>query len=155
MGDAGSPEALDYLAAAERAVSAVPGLDAAPLPTATVGVIGGGTMGAGIAASVLLSGRAVVMVERDDAALGRGLDTVRGHLGGALKRGKLDAAGHAAALARLAGATGYGALAGADLVIEAVFEDMEVKRAVFGELDRATQAGGDPRHQHLVSRRRT
>ena len=135
-------DAADYLAAAERAVSRLPELDGlAPLPTAVVGVIGGGTMGAGIATAALLAGRSVVMVERDEAALGRGLETVRGHLGGALKRGKLDEAGHAAAVGRLSGAVGYAALAGADLVIEAVFEDMEVKRAVFGELDRVTRAG--------------
>ena len=119
----------------------MPELDGlAPLPTAVVGVIGGGTMGAGIATAALLAGRSVTMIERDEAALGRGLETVRGHLGGALKRGKLDEAGHAAAVGRLSGATDYAALAGADLVIEAVFEDMEVKRAVFAELDRVTRA---------------
>jgi 3-hydroxyacyl-CoA dehydrogenase len=64
---------------------------------------------------------------------------VRGHLGGALKRGKLDEAGHAAALGRMSGATDYRALGRADLVIEAVFEDMEVKRAVFAVLDAATR----------------
>ena len=134
-------DAADYLAAAERAVSRLPELDGlAPLPTAVVGVIGGGTMGAGIATAALLAGRSVTMIERDEAALERGLETVRGHLGGALKRGKLDEAGHAAAVGRLSGATGYAALAGADLVIEAVFEDMEVKRAVFAELDRVTRA---------------
>lgn len=134
-----TPEA--YLRAAEASVSRVPELDGlAPHATAVVGVIGGGTMGAGIAASVLLSGRRVIMIERDNAALDRGLETVRGHLAGALKRGKLDADAHAATLARLSGATDYAALAPADLVIEAVFEDMGVKRAVFAELDRATRA---------------
>jgi 3-hydroxyacyl-CoA dehydrogenase len=134
-----TPEA--YLRAAEGSVSRIPEFEGiAPLPTAVVGVIGGGTMGAGIAASVILSGRSVVMIERDDAALGRGLETVRGHLGGALKRGKLEEAGHAAALGRLSGATDYAALGEADLVIEAVFEDMGVKRAVFADLDRVTRA---------------
>jgi len=133
--------AAAYLAAAERSVSRIPELEGvAPLQVAAVGVIGGGTMGAGIATAALLAGRSVVMVERDETALGRGLDTVRGHLGGALKRGKLDEAGHAAALGRLSGATKYAALGAADLVIEAVFEDMDVKRAVFGELDRVTRA---------------
>ncbi|HVL20738.1 MAG TPA: 3-hydroxyacyl-CoA dehydrogenase NAD-binding domain-containing protein [Amaricoccus sp.] len=131
----------DYLRAAERTAARLPELDGvAPLPVEAVGVVGGGTMGAGIAAAVLLAGRSLVMIERDDAALGRGLDTVRSHLDGALKRGKLDAGGHAAALARLSGATDYAALGAADLVIEAVFEDMDVKRAVFAELDRVTRA---------------
>jgi 3-hydroxyacyl-CoA dehydrogenase len=133
--------AAEYLAAAERSVSRIPEVEGvAALPVAAVGVIGGGTMGAGIATAALLAGRSVVMVERDEAALGRGLETVRGHLGGALKRGKLDEAGHAAAVGRLSGATDHAALGAADLVIEAVFEDMDVKRAVFGELDRVTRA---------------
>jgi 3-hydroxyacyl-CoA dehydrogenase len=79
------------------------------------------------------------MIERDDAALQRGLDTVKRHLGDSLKRGILDEARHAATVASLSGSTDYAALADADLVIEAVFEDMEVKRAVFAELDRATR----------------
>ncbi|HET9069267.1 MAG TPA: 3-hydroxyacyl-CoA dehydrogenase NAD-binding domain-containing protein [Amaricoccus sp.] len=134
-------EAEAYLRAAERSVSQLAGLEGvAPLATAAVGVIGGGTMGAGIATAALLAGRSVTMIERDEAALGRGLETVRGHLAGALKRGKLDADGHARALGRLAGATDYGALGAADIVIEAVFEDMEVKRAVFAELDQATRS---------------
>ncbi len=138
--DGPQSRALRYVFAAERAAGKLPGLAGlTPLPTATVGVIGGGTMGAGIAAAVLLSGRAVVMIERDAAALERGLDTVRGHLANSLKRGLIDAAGNAAHLARLSGATDYAALAPADLVIEAVFEDMAVKRAVFGELDRAAR----------------
>jgi 3-hydroxyacyl-CoA dehydrogenase len=96
-------------------------------------------MGAGIAAAALLVNRTVIMIERDDAALGKGLGTVRAHLADSLKRGLVDEARHAAMLTQLSGATGYSALADADLVIEAVFEDMDVKRAVFAELDRATR----------------
>ncbi|MFO1209324.1 MAG: 3-hydroxyacyl-CoA dehydrogenase NAD-binding domain-containing protein [Amaricoccus sp.] len=133
--------ALRHAFSAERAVSKVPGLENAKLqPTDTVGVIGGGTMGAGIAAATLLSGRSVIMVERDTARLERGLDAARRHLDGSLKRGVIDADGHARHVARLSGSVGYAAIGGADLVIEAVFEDMEVKRAVFAELDRATRA---------------
>ena len=99
-------EAEDYLRAAERSVSALPELaGVAPLPTATVAVIGGGTMGAGIATAALLAGRSVTMIERGRGGAGARIETVRGHLGGALKRGKLDEAGHAAALGRLSGAT--------------------------------------------------
>ena len=65
--------------AAERSVSRMPGLEGvAALPMAAVGVIGGGTMGAGIATAALLAGRSVMMIERDEAALGRGIETVRG-----------------------------------------------------------------------------
>ncbi len=138
--DGAQSQALRYIFAAERAVSKLPGLAGIdPLPTALVGVIGGGTMGAGIATAVLLSGRAAVMIERDAAALERGLATVRGHLANSLQRGLLDEAGHAERLGRLSGATDTAALAPADLVIEAVFEDMDAKRAVFAGLDRATR----------------
>jgi len=138
--DGEESRALRYVFAAERAVSKLPGLaGVAPLPTAAVGVVGGGTMGAGIATAALLAGRSVVMVERDEASLGRGLAAVRDHLATSLARGVIDDAGHAARLDRLSGATDYAALAGADLVIEAVFEDLEVKRAVFADFDRATR----------------
>ncbi len=135
--DGPQARALRALAAAER--SATEGGAPAPLPTGTVGVVGGGTMGAGIATAALLAGRRVVLVERDDAALSRGRATIAANLDGSRERGLLDDAAHAAALARLAGATGYGALAGADLVIEAVFEDFAVKAAVFAELGAATR----------------
>ncbi|HEU0221381.1 MAG TPA: 3-hydroxyacyl-CoA dehydrogenase NAD-binding domain-containing protein, partial [Paracoccaceae bacterium] len=138
--DGPQSRALRYLFAAERAVPKIPGLtSAAPLPTAAIGVIGGGTMGAGIATSALLAGRSVVMIERDDAALARGLGTARGHLADSLKRGIVDEARHATMLTRLTGATDFSALAGCDLVIEAVFEDMGAKQAVFAELDRVTR----------------
>jgi len=96
-------------------------------------------MGAGIATAALLAGRRVILVERDDKALARGFATIGGNLDGALRRGLLDAAAHAATLARLDGATGYAALAGADIVIEAVFEDLAVKAEVFAALDAATR----------------
>jgi len=136
-----SPEAraLRYLFAAERSVPRLPELAGAPvLPTATVGVVGGGTMGAGIATAALLAGRTVRMLERDTAALERGLDAVRRNLEGARDRGRLNAAGLEACRDRLSGDVDFAALDTADVAIEAVFEDMEVKRAVFADLERAT-----------------
>ena len=89
-------------------------------------MIGGGTMGAGIVTAALLAGRTVTMIERDEAALGRGIETVRGHLGRRAEAGQARRGGRMrAALGRLSGATDYAALAAADLVIEAVFEDMD------------------------------
>ncbi len=138
--DGPQSRALRHVFAAERTVSKVPGLaGVTPLPSASVGVIGGGTMGAGIATAALLAGRTVTLIERDDVALDRGLDTIRGNLVGSLKRGILDEVRHAACLAHLNGATSYDALAEADLVIEAVFEDMAVKQAVFAEFDGVTR----------------
>lgn len=130
--------ALRHVFAAERGAGRKSG--GRILPTATVGVVGGGTMGAGIATACLLAGRKVVLIEREDAALERGLGTIRGNLDGSLKRGLVDAARHGEMLGLLSGATDYAALADADLAIEAVFEDLDVKTAVFQALDAATRA---------------
>ncbi|NIZ12823.1 3-hydroxyacyl-CoA dehydrogenase NAD-binding domain-containing protein [Phaeobacter sp. HF9A] len=104
-----------------------------------VGVIGGGTMGAGIATACLLRGLTVTLIEQDDAGLDRARQTITGNLDAAVKRGKL--ADSAPALARLSLATDYAALADADLAIEAVFENMDVKKQVFGCLDAVMKPG--------------
>ncbi len=128
--------ALRHIFFAER--SAGKGItDAAPLDLHQIGVVGGGTMGAGIAAACLLAGLSVILIERDDEAAHAGLARVEGILDGSLKRGLIDGPRHAALLARCVTSTHYSALQGADLVIEAVFEDMDVKRAVFRALDAA------------------
>ncbi|WP_372893275.1 3-hydroxyacyl-CoA dehydrogenase NAD-binding domain-containing protein [Rhodosalinus sp.] len=126
---------------AERAVAKFPERDAEPRELKRIGVIGGGTMGSGIATACLLAGYDVTLVEASTEALERGLATVTKNLDGAVTRGKLDAAGREATLARLDSATEIAALGQADLVIEAVFEDMGVKKEIFGKLD-ATLAPG-------------
>lgn len=132
--------ALRHIFFAERSVSKIPAAEGAkPRSLKTVGVIGGGTMGAGIAAACLLAGLGVCLIERDDAACAAASDRIRGTLEGSAKRGLLSADGLAAALERLSVGSDYGALAEADLVIEAVFEDMDVKKTVFAELDRVTR----------------
>jgi 3-hydroxyacyl-CoA dehydrogenase len=108
-------------------------------PLSHIGVVGGGTMGAGIAAAVLLSGLPVTMIERDAKALEAGQGRVIEILDGSLKRGKISPARHGELRAAFAGSVDYAALAGVDLVIEAVFEDIEVKSAVFKALDSATR----------------
>lgn len=100
----------------------------------SIGVIGGGTMGAGIAAALLDAGLPVTLIERDAEAVERGLANVRGIFEGAAKRGRISAEMAASRIAGVTGSSDYHALAGADLVIEAVFEDLDVKRAVFAEL---------------------
>jgi len=115
----------------ERAVTKIPEASQEPRQISSIGVIGGGTMGSGIATAALLAGLPVTLTERDEAGLGRGVQTITGNLEGAVKRGKLTAARRDEILGGvLAGATDHAALAGADLVIEAVFEDREIKKAV-------------------------
>ena len=96
-------------------------------------------MGAGIAAACLLADLRVVMVERDAAAAEAGRGRVADILGGSLKRGIIDEGRHAALLDRFEVSETLEALAPADLVIEAVFENMEVKQALFRELDEVTR----------------
>ena len=90
-------------------------------------VLGGGMMGAGIAHVGLMAGMTVAMVERDAEAAARGRASVEKLLDGAVKAGALDAAGRAAALERLTTGTDMATVAGADLLVEAVFEDPAVK----------------------------
>ena len=127
---------------AEREVAKAPETKAAtPRAVATIGVVGGGTMGAGIAVAVLDAGLPVTMIERDDEALARGRAHVERVYDGLVAKGRIKTDAKAAALARFTGSTSYEALAQADLVIEAVFEDMAVKKAVFSELDRVCKRG--------------
>ena len=132
--------ALRHIFFAERSVSKIPTTEGATArPLETIGVIGGGTMGAGIASACLLAGLTVRLIERDEAACAAALDRVRGVLDGSRQRGLLSEDGFAAAMDRLTVGSNYEALSDADLVIEAVFEDMDVKKAVFAELDRVTR----------------
>lgn len=139
----GSDEAaaLRHVFFAERAAPKPSALkDIAPRPFGTVGVIGGGTMGAGIAGACREAGMEVILIERDAEAVARGLANVGKIFDGAVKRGKLSEDGRAQRMAGVRGSSDYAELAQADLVIEAVFEEIGVKRAVFAELGRVCRA---------------
>ena len=126
----------------ERAVTKIPEATATTREINSVGVIGGGTMGSGIATAILLAGLPVTLTERDQDGLDRGVATITRNLDGAVKRGKLSEAGRDDILAaKLGTSTDLGALSDADLVIEAVFEDMGVKRDIFQTLDKVCKAG--------------
>lgn len=114
---------------------------ATPRPVQSVGVIGGGTMGAGITVAVLDAGLPVIMIERDDEALARGRANVEKVYDGLISKGRMSVEAKDAVMARYSGSTSYDALAQVDLVIEAVFEEMSVKKAVFAELDRVCKPG--------------
>ena len=127
---------------AEREVAKVPeALAAQPRPVASVAVIGGGTMGAGIAVAALDAGLPVTMIERDAESIARGRANVEKVYNGLVAKGRMTDAAQAAVMARYTGSTSYADIAQVDLVIEAVFEDIEVKKAVFRELDRVCKPG--------------
>jgi 3-hydroxybutyryl-CoA dehydrogenase len=102
----------------------------------TVGVVGLGTMGAGIAQVAVLAGDDVVGREVSDELNERARGRIDHFLGRAVEKGRLDAAAKDAALGRLRTTTDLGDLAGCDLVIEAIVEELEPKRELFAELDR-------------------
>jgi len=127
---------------AEREVLKAPETRAArPRAIDSVGVVGGGTMGAGITVAALDAGLPVTMIERDEASLARGRAHVEKVYDGLVAKGRMTPGAKAAVMALWRGSTSYDALAQVDLVIEAVFEDMAVKQAVFAELDHVCKPG--------------
>ncbi|KJE35592.1 3-hydroxyacyl-CoA dehydrogenase [Thalassospira sp. HJ] len=133
--DSDQSKALRHIFFAERSVAKLPELKGIePNPLKQIGVIGGGIMGAGIATASLLASYNVTIIERDEDACANGRSTVEKHLSGSLKHGLINQHRVDALMAALSTSTDYAALANADLVIEAVFEDMAVKHDVFGKL---------------------
>ncbi|WP_068010965.1 3-hydroxyacyl-CoA dehydrogenase NAD-binding domain-containing protein [Pseudovibrio axinellae] len=135
--------ALSHAFFSDRALGKLPEIEGvAPRQLKAIGVIGGGTMGAGIATSALMNGLSVTLIERDEEALGRAKATIAANIGGAVKKGKLSADQEVRIFEEaLKLSTDYGSLSNADLVIEAVFEDIEVKKQVFKQLDAVCKAG--------------
>ena len=128
---------------AERQASKVDDLpkDTPLRPVRKVGVIGGGTMGGGIAMSFANAGVAVTMIEINDEALQRGLGIIEKNYEGSVKRGKLSAEEAANCRGFISGSTDYADLADVDLVVEAVFEDPELKKEIFRKLDGVCKPG--------------
>ncbi|NOR66132.1 MAG: 3-hydroxyacyl-CoA dehydrogenase [Woeseiaceae bacterium] len=122
---------------AERAVAKVPGVtkETTRREINSVAVIGAGTMGAGIAYSCLNAGCELVLLDNNDEGLQRGEATVRGLYEGGVERGKISKAQMANGLDRFRTSQSYDDLSDVDLVIEAVFENMAIKKEVFGKLD--------------------
>ncbi len=104
-------------------------------PIHTVGIIGAGTMGNGIAQACAVSGIRVVMVDISDAAVAKGVATVAGSLDRLIKKEKMTAAEKDAALGRIQGSTRYEDLAAAQLVIEAATENFDLKVKILKQLD--------------------
>ena len=140
-----SPEsaALRHAFLAERAASRIADMPPGTRPrdVQSVAVVGAGTMGCGIAISLLQAGLPVTLLETKQEALDRGLASIRQHFETELRKGRLKPGQLDERLALLRGSLDYADLAQADLVIEAVFEDMGVKESVFRQLDAVMKPG--------------
>ncbi len=110
-------------------------------PIARVGVLGAGTMGGGIAMNFLTAGIPVTIVEAEQANLDRGVATIRRNYENSVKRGKMTQDEIEAALALLTPSLAFDGLAAADLVIEAVYENMDLKKDIFARLDKIAKSG--------------
>ncbi|KAA6130898.1 3-hydroxyacyl-CoA dehydrogenase NAD-binding domain-containing protein [Cupriavidus cauae] len=132
-----------YYFFASRQVWQLPdiGADTPLLPVKQVGIIGAGTMGGGIAMNFLNAGYPVTIVETSQQALDRGVRTIRANYENTAKKGRITAADIERRMALLTPTLQMERLADADLVIEAVFENMDVKKDVFGRLDRIAKPG--------------
>ena len=140
-----SPEsrALRHVFAAERAAAKIPGLPEGTQARtiASAGVIGAGTMGGGITMNFLNAGIPVVLLETSQAALDKGLATIRRNYENSMKKGKLKPEQVEQRMAAVTPTLSYDALAQVDIVVEAVFESMEVKETVFKQLDAVCKPG--------------
>jgi 3-hydroxyacyl-CoA dehydrogenase len=140
-----SPEsaALRHAFFAERAAAKIAGVsaDTAVRRIRSAAVIGAGTMGGGIAMNFANAGIPVTVLDASAEALAKGLDIVRRNYESAAKKGKLSPEELAQRSGLISGTLAAQDLAGADIVIEAVFEDLEVKRRVFQEIDAVAKPG--------------
>ncbi|WP_207791535.1 3-hydroxyacyl-CoA dehydrogenase [Sandaracinobacteroides saxicola] len=136
-------DALAHIDAAERLSPVVDDLpaDTPTRPVTRVGIIGAGTMGGGIAMNFANIGVPVTIVETAQAALDRGLKVVRGNYDRSAARGKLTADEVAARMGRFTPTLSMEALGDCDLVIEAVFENMALKKEIFARLDGIAKPG--------------
>ncbi len=132
-----------YYFFAEREGAKVPDLpkDTETLPVKSVGVIGAGTMGGGITMNFLNAGVPVTLVEMNQAALDRGVGVIRKNYENTASKGRMTAEQVEQRMALLTPALQMESLGQADLIIEAVFEDMGIKKDVFGKLDAIAKPG--------------
>ena len=134
-------KAQRYIFFAEREAAKVPGVGPAnkPRDVKRAAVIGAGTMGGGISMNFANAGIPVTVVETSQEALDRGLKTVRKNYENTAARGGLKPEDVERRMALFSGSTDFEKVADADIVIEAVFEEMPIKKEVFGKLDRITR----------------
>ncbi len=115
--------------------------DSPSRPVASVGIVGAGTMGAGIAINFLNAGLPTTLVERDASALERGVAMITGFYRGRVDKGRMGAAAAEHARKLLHSSLVFDSLANCDLIIEAVYESLDIKREVFSKLDQVAKPG--------------
>lgn len=129
--------AAEYLRDAERAAGDLPGIpDVGDWRPTSAAVVGAGTMGGGIATAFTNAGIPVTLIDRTPEDIKRGYDSIRRNYAASVQRGRVDHSDADARLARISTSTELTSVAGADVVIEAVFEEMATKQAIFAELGR-------------------
>ena len=136
-------KAQRYVFFAERQAGKIEGLDPAikPLPVQSVGIIGAGTMGGGIAMNFLNAGVPVTLVEMKQEALDRGVATIRKNYENTAAKGRMTADDVEKRMGLLTPSLSMDDLGHADLIVEAVFEQMDIKKQVFGKLDAIAKRG--------------
>ncbi|MEH6579136.1 MAG: 3-hydroxyacyl-CoA dehydrogenase NAD-binding domain-containing protein [Amphritea sp.] len=141
--DTPQARAQQHLFFAEREATKIPGVDPGTVPRTVnkVAVIGAGTMGGGIAMNFVNAGIPVTLLEVREESLQRGLDQVRNNYEISARKGRLTSAQVEERMDLLQGSLHYEDLADVDLVIEAVFESMEIKQQVFKKLDEVCKPG--------------
>ena len=127
----------------EREVAKIPGIpkDIAQIPVNKAAVVGAGTMGGGIAMVFANAGIPVLLKETDQAALDRGLATIKKNYANSFKKGRFTQEQMDQRLARITPTLTYDGFDGVDMVVEAVFEGMALKKQIFGELDKIVKQG--------------
>jgi 3-hydroxyacyl-CoA dehydrogenase len=141
--DGDQSKAQRHVFFAEREVTKIPDVPSTtPVrPIRSVAIIGAGTMGGGIAMACASGGLQVLLMDREQAFVDKGMATIAGNYAGNVKRGRMSEPEMKERIGRIRGVTRYDELGDVDLVIEAVFEEMSVKHDVFRELDRVCKPG--------------
>ena len=139
----GQAKAQQYFFFAERKAAKIDGIpeDTEPRPIRKVGVIGAGTMGGGISMNFLTAGIPVAIVEMGQEALDRGTGLMRKNYEASAARGRFTTEQVEKAMGLLSPTLDFETLADCDLIIEAVYENMDVKKEVFGRLDKVARPG--------------
>ncbi|MFZ3362157.1 MAG: 3-hydroxyacyl-CoA dehydrogenase NAD-binding domain-containing protein, partial [Candidatus Acidiferrales bacterium] len=139
----GQSKALIHVFFAEREVSKIPDVpkETPLIPVSSVGIIGAGTMGGGIAMVFANAGIPVVLKEADQSALDRGMAAIQKNYSGSVKRGRMTQEFGDERLRLIKPVLAYDDFARVDMVIEAVFEGMALKKQIFGDLDRIAKPG--------------